>query len=349
MVGRASHHNRHPRAVASPLVRVLLVVSLLSLSLAGCLVKDDGDGVDVPPSPLSLYRFQYAGSDVAVDGVDHGWLIRVTNDGDTVQSVNLLTSGIASGLIGGISETGGTDPQTAWLPGRIENGQVGAPITLDPGESGLFLARIQSYDGDGEVPVTVRAVSLDPEAFDPVATSTSISWTVAVQSAATPATPGDHVQTVTVGVWLNGTSFYSNAADALADPDFPHADGWTSPDDPTDPLPIYVYGVDRDEQPLGSQDTCHFTTISGYNALLKTQSEGSTNVALLRPEAAYTVEGAEDHPLYGDSLVFLNTVVAHDGSTGTMDELPNPTGACFMDRVDNAVATVTGLLPVPLR
>lgn len=340
MVGRG--RNRHPPPPVWRTVRLFVALMLMAVALAGC---TDTDAVpDALPSPLSMYRFHYEGSDVFVPGVEHGWLFQVTNDGDTAQLVSLRPSGVASGVIGGIGETGGAAPQTAWLPGRIENGQAGAPVRLEPGESRVFMARIAAYEGEGpDHPVSVRALSRTADQDDAPATGTSMHWNVTSSGPATAVVPGDHVQTITVGVWLDGTAFYSNAAGALQDPEFPHTEGWTTPQDATEPLPIYVYDADADEQPARSQDTCHFTTISGYNGLLKTQAEGSTNVALLRPEAAYTREGAEDHPLYGDSLVFMNTVVAHDGATETADEVPDPTGACFQDRVDALLGSVPPL------
>lgn len=318
---------------------------LALVALAGCV--DTEPGPDPVAFPLEIYRFNYEGSDNFVPGVDHGWLFQVRNPSNQTQSVSLLPTGVSSGVIGPISQTGGTAPQTAWLPGRIENDQFGSALTLAPGASGLFLARIASYEGNGpEHTVAVRAIAVEPDVFEAQASSSTLRWTVTDVGAGTPVVPGDHVQTVTVGVWLNGTSFYSNAAGALKDPGFPHGPGWTTPQDDTAPLPAYVYDADASEQPAGSMDTCHYAMIAGYNGLMKTQAEGSTNVALLRPEAAYTAEGREEHPLYGDSLVFLNTVVAHDGATGLQDTLPAPTGGCFPASVLTAAAPVTELLPV---
>jgi hypothetical protein len=62
----------------------------------------------------------------------------------------------------------------------------------------------------------------------------------------------------------------------------------------------------------------------------------------LLPEEAYTREGAEEHFLYGDSLVFMNTVVANVGEVSELQALPQPTGDCF-----NAERYL-GQVPAPL-
>lgn len=330
-------------------MRPTFLVFLLSVPLlAGCI----GDADDVPePEPfrLQVYHYQYEGSDTFVEGVDHGWLLRVSNPGNTTIKFSMIPIGVADGLIGPIASTGGAAPQTTWLPARIAPGTATAsPVEkLEPGASGLVMVRVEAYEPNASK-AGVRVVAADPVLVDAPASSIDLTWNITRVGPSMLAAPGDHVQTVTVGVWLNGTAFYSNAAGALQDPDFPHAPAWTSPSDDTTPLAVYVYDQDRDEQPAASADRCHFTTISGYNTLLKSQAVGSTNVAFLRPESAYTMPGYEEHPLYGAALVFLNTVVAHDGATTDQDQVPDPTGDCFQDRVDDATATVEDLLP-PVR
>jgi hypothetical protein len=100
-----------------------------------------------------------------------------------------------------------------------------------------------------------------------------------------------------------------------------------------DPLPVYVYDQDRSEQPpewkgvgqnVGSPGTPadpaaqgaaglvdsslgigYFTTIKGFNEALKGLTTTTTKVVVIPPEDAYTRDGNEEHPLYGETLVFL--------------------------------------------
>ncbi len=322
-------------------MRATVALLLIALSLAGCADGPEGSGA-TEAFPLDVYRFQYEGSDHYVQGVEHGWLLRVHNPTNSTQTVTAIPSGIASGHIGPIAATGGDAGRTAWLPGRVDDNQFGPPLVLAPNASGLFMAKVESYVAPPEGTATtvgVRLLALAADAVGDATTQHTLSWQVQPSPASgQPVVAGDHVQTVTVGVWTNGTSFYSNAAGALQDPSFPHGEGWTSASDGTAPLTVYVYDQSGDEQPAASQDACYFPTIPGYNSLLKMQAEGSTNVALLQPEAAYTREERSGHRLYGDALVFLNTVVVHDGATGPADAIPNPTGPCFGNRLEDVPA-----------
>lgn len=319
-------------------MRTWAVLFLILPLLAGC--ATDPEPVAPEPFPLQVYRFAYEGSDVAVDGTQHGWLIRVSNPTDLAYETTILPSGLDDALVGPVGPTSGAAPQEVFLPARIEDGRALAPppLLLEPGASGVFLVKVDAYNGTGdERTVGFRAFATRVSQPSTVIEAYRSTWPVQVRPATTAVAAGDHVSTRTVGVWINGTSFYTNAADLLGDPAFPAA--FSRNDTGSEDLPIYVYGSDRSEQPEGSKDACRFTTITGYNDLLLTQAEASTGVALLRPEAAYTVAGNEDHFLYGHPLIFLNTVVSHDGSTGPTDVPPDPTGPCFQDRLEG--------IPVP--
>lgn len=307
---------------------------LVTVALAGC-SDDSGDQAPEPDMPITVYRFPYAGSDVAVEGVEHGWLLRLSNPDDQAWTVTLVLEGVEDAIFGPISRTAGDSPQTVLLPVHQENGRQIAPpsLRLEPGASGLFLVRVNEYSNGTGIQAGLRLLAAPAGASHELRLGEPITWPVQVVPAAAVVGPGDHVRTATVGVWLNGTSFYTNIPDLLSDPDFPA--GFPRDAYGTDPLSIYVYDQDRTEQPAGSQDACIGTTIPGYNALLKQQADGSTGVRLLRPEDAYTRDGNQDHFLYGDALVFLNTIVAHDGPTGPLDELPDPTGPCFANRLDD--------------
>lgn len=306
-----------------PLVPLLLVIAI-----AGCSEIGSDEGAEASSFPLEVFRFAYPGSDAAVAGFDHGWLVQVRNPTQESLRAALVPFGIDTASVGPIGTTGGDAPQQLWLADTVSADQAGPPLELAPGEAGLFLVQVKGYpvsEGEQVAGFQVRALDVaDPT--HPYGSHLE-EWTVTIASAATAVSPDHHVQTATVGVYPDGTSFYTNIA-AL------HADrNMTRDYDNTtfggDPLPVYVYGQARGEQPAGSRDTCHFTTISGYNTLLKTQAAGSTNVRYLRPEEAYTLPGNEEHALYGEALVFLNTVVAHDGPAGPEAVPPDPTGACY--------------------
>lgn len=316
-----------------------LWVCFIAVLLTGCA---DESVTPTPPDPfpLEVYRFAWTGSDTAVAGVPLGGLLRVTNPTERGFEVRIVMHGVAEALLGPIAETTGDAPQTAFLPVRMENGTpTPSPAAyIGAGASALFLTQILDVGADqADVRLDVLASSSRGAGVE------RLHWSVAQAEGGRPAAPGDHVQTVTVGVYLNGTSFYTNIAELDQDPAFVRS--YAATDFGADPLPIYVYGDDRREQPAGSADQCHFTTIKGYNRLLLTQAEGSTNVKLLRPDQAYTVEGNEGHFLYGQGLVFLNTVVAHDGATGLLDIAPDPTGACF--DAQNTADYIAGIAPIP--
>lgn len=297
-----------------------LVIVLLAPLLSGC-IEPGSDGPESPPAPLTsleVYEYRYDGDDVAYPGYAYGWMARITNH-DSVNIPFIVKP---------------VDNLTAFGPATNESWELfDAPAVdiLPPGESKLYLFQATFANATNQTGFSVRVIETDQASPDVDAPIQQVGRFLRdLESPATgpnPVGPGQHVHTATVGVWLNGTSFYTNIPDLNADEAFPA--GYDRSEFGGDPLPIYVYGEDRTEQPPGSKDTCHFTTITGYNALLKTQVEHGTSVRWLAPEEAYTRPGAEEHQLYGDVLVFMNTIVQHDGGVGPAERAPDPTGDCF--------------------
>lgn len=303
-------------------MRVVFVAVLFALmaGLPGCL-QDIGFGDS--QEALDVHLPTWSGSDVWPAGASHAWIAIVSNPHDRVVAYSVQYDD-PHGDMGAVRAEG-----LHMLAGDGELGPMASDV-LAPSES-----RIWVFHSTRPTLILSASVLFDgaQRGYLHVTTPTD---------AAAPVLPGDHVQTATVGFWTNGTSFYTNIAELNDDPAFPA--GYDRSEFGGDPLPIYVYGQDRTEQPIGSRDTCHFTTIDGYNALLKTQSEGSTGVRFLQPHEAYTRPGAEEHPLYGDALIFMNTIVAHDGATGALDAPPAPTGACFDGQ--NSVNFVSERAPI---
>lgn len=145
------------------------------------------------------------------------------------------------------------------------------------------------------------------------------------------------------GFWENGTMFDTNLQDLDVGSGWPKA-GWYEGGH-WDPIPVYVYDVDRSEQPAhwkspfagtpaaGSPadeqaGAGYFTTIKGFNEAVKGLPVGSRQVFHLAPEDAYTLPGREDHPLYGDALVFL--VEVQDVVDVPCPSPPTVPGACFI-------------------
>lgn len=138
---------------------------------------------------------------------------------------------------------------------------------------------------------------------------------------------GAHVYTA--GFLENGTLFYTNMESVEQNNLMPRVDWyeWSG----ADPLPVYVYDQDRSEQPPhwkapsrlappnpgspalqtaeGEAGVGYFTTIKGFNEALKTMSTTTQRVVRIAPADAYTLPGYEEHPLYGEALVFVIDVV----------------------------------------
>lgn len=111
---------------------------------------------------------------------------------------------------------------------------------------------------------------------------------------------GVHVRTA--GFWENGTSFYTNHGGVHARDDIPK--GYLGEYGGDEPLKVYVYEEETSEMPRRYQEAGYAVTIRGFNEALKGIPQGGARVAQLAPEDAYTAPGREDHPLYGDALVF---------------------------------------------
>lgn len=113
---------------------------------------------------------------------------------------------------------------------------------------------------------------------------------------------GQGILVRTGGFWVNGTSFYTNHAGIDADELIPK--GYLGEYGGDEPLKVYVYAEGETVPPKRYQDAGYVMTIPGFNAALKGLPVGTARFAYLEPEDAYTREGREDHPLYGDALVF---------------------------------------------
>lgn len=113
---------------------------------------------------------------------------------------------------------------------------------------------------------------------------------------------GKGVLVRTAGFWLNGTSFYTNHAGVHERADIPK--GYLGEYTDDTPLKVYVYDQAGTEMPRRYQEAGYAVTIRGFNEALKGIPQGGARVAQLAPEDAYTIEGREEHPLYGEALVF---------------------------------------------
>lgn len=310
-------------------MRVLVALMLSVTVLAGCASVEDPFTMPFKsPSdgPLSVYVFEYPGSQKHVEGTSHGHLVQVSNSGDRVLQLAVALSD-AEGVGGALLETGMDRVQLRGVDEAFVDGRAPIALTIPAGESRAFLVEIESYLGNVTDGRTGAALFFTDGQY-----TVGVPLSAKVVPETQAVTPGDHVQTLTVGVWANGTSFYTNIPELLADPSFP-AGGQIDREAATTsatPLPIYVYGQDRTEQPRASRDNCYFTTITGYNALLREQTALQTGITGMRPEDAYTVAGAEEHFLYGEPLAFLNTVVVHEGEApANPGDLPDVDGDCF--------------------
>ncbi len=291
-------------------MRLLVAWLLLAVAFAGC-VGDDDPGAN-PGTELEFFVYFYPSTGrVTGDNTTHplAWAVRVANPTTEPIRYEMRASGMTEGRGGIVTETG-------WLETEIGDGHLAD--TLEANSSRLWL-----YEGDAFATSTfsMQAYSRNNLVF-------SEALPVAAGGGG-KVQPGTHVQTMTVGLWINGTSFYTNIPALLQNASFPAGGNIDVTQAAADarPLPIYVYDVDRSEQPDGSIDNCYFTTIPGYNALLKTQVTGVTGARFLTPAEGYTRDGNEDHLLYGDALVFLNVVGLIEGPAGP--DQPDPQGPCF--------------------
>ncbi|MCA1810998.1 MAG: hypothetical protein LC623_03180 [Halobacteriales archaeon] len=137
-------------------------------------------------------------------------------------------------------------------------------------------------------------------------------------------TPGHGAHVWYAGFWENGTLFETNL-EAFDHSAWPRA-GWYQ-SVPYEPLPVYVYGQERSEEPAywkplpspaptgtpvdGPVGTAaaapglgYYSTIKGFNDGLKGLSTTSTRVIWMAAADAYPA-GTPNNPLAGDNLVFF--------------------------------------------
>ena len=113
------------------------------------------------------------------------------------------------------------------------------------------------------------------------------------------------MQLHTVGVWPNGTIFYTNwkaVVDGGAAPDVD-----LSPDEPADyePLKVYVGGERGKRPPEPYNRSGYVNVIPGFDAALPGLKAGHVRAVRIAPEDAYTRAGNEKHRLFGDPLAFI--------------------------------------------
>ncbi len=309
-------------------MRSLLAWMFVAVALSGCLVDDVETGKNAA-NPLEIFIFHYPAEGVMTPADSPyalSWAARVANPTNDSISYELEAPGLLQGRAGIVTADG-------WQSAPF--GGIRVADTIGPGESRLWL-----FEGD-----QFAAHDFHMQAF--VANQLAFEETLETKDGAgSVVDPGMHVQTMTVGLWINGTSFYTNIPEMLHNASFPaggHID-MAGALAGAMPLPIYVYDADRSEQPDSSIDNCYFTTIPGYNALLKEQRVGVTGARFLTPTEGYTREGSEEHFLYGDPLVFLNVVTVLEGPAGP--DRADPQGDCFdVDRyTPDPIPDITRLL-----
>lgn len=167
--------------------------------------------------------------------------------------------------------------------------------------------RVAANDSAGEVVVisTMRPYGMTPPGEMPCFNgpgTTSVTFPLAPPADRDTAAIGKGVLVRTGGFWTDGTSFYTNHAGVDGEPGIPK--GYLGPYEGNEPLKVYVYAEGETVPPKRYQDAGFAMTIRGFNAALDGFPVGTARVAYLEPEEAYTAEGREEHPLYGDALVF---------------------------------------------
>jgi hypothetical protein len=220
-----------------------------------------------------------------------------------------------------------TDPSQPWDTVVLQAGPGADPVPeakpsgwsasaerISPWEDDNFsLLHVTPGSGMGRLDLSYRLDACGGS------TTGTLSWDLAAPLPGKTASPGQGVHVYAAGFWENGTLFYTNIK-AIDRADWPRA-GWYSWEG-SDPLPVYVYDRDRGEQPMVWKDPQagtpidgtvpglgYYTTIPGFNDALKGLSTNTVHVVRLAPEQAYTRAGNEEHPLYGDALVFYIKVV----------------------------------------
>ncbi len=310
-------------ALHLPMAMRLIAVLLVAM-LAGCLSSSEAGDPPSRTQQLSVTPIEYPGSDRIVN--DRIGLLAVVHNNGTAAEAIVCTSGLSVLLMFSpeqenrfAANVNGTE-LSCTHPFVLASGAYGT-VGVEGTVTGDVMWWFGTREGRFSTPQEWNTLQVHLEAG----------------GSGDAVGAGDHVQTITAGFWVNGTSFYTNIQALNDDPAFPA--GYDRSEFGGDALPIYVYDRDRTEQPPTSKDHCRFTTINGYNEMLKRQSDGGTSVTYMAPEDGYTRPGNEDHDLYGDPLIFINTIVAHEGA---VDDRPagDPQGACF------DTENTTGPLPV---
>ncbi|HLE48239.1 MAG TPA: hypothetical protein VI818_08080, partial [Candidatus Thermoplasmatota archaeon] len=135
----------------------------------------------------------------------------------------------------------------------------------------------------------------------------SVDLTFADPAAGKIVKPGQGALVRTAGFWTNGTLFYTNIERVHTNTHFPRG-GWYEYTDDA-PLKVYVYNSTRTELPKRYAEAGYGTTIPGFNLALRTMETPTSRALRIEPAQAYTRPGNENHPLYGDALVFYIEVV----------------------------------------
>lgn len=323
LLGRANNLQGPRRDI--PDVRAVLV-ALLVVALAGCLgpVGRQPSDCPVPVSGDVLHPSIWPTRFNAGEPSDLVYLAETTPGRLANLSVSAVDGNGEAGAYGGGAPVAIEDLRFTNVTGERHFGAVRvAPAEAEPG----FILHFRV----GE-----------PGLLDGCAASggLSINWGAhPTEGRAAQAGQGAHVWYA--GFWENGTLFDTNLQDLDVGSGWPKA-GWYEGGH-WDPIPVYVYDQDRSEQPphwrspfagtpaAGSPadeqaGAGYFTTIKGFNEAVKGLPVGSRQVFHLAPEDAYTLPGREDHPLYGDALVFL--VEVEDVVDVPCPEPPALQGAC---------------------
>lgn len=274
-----------------PLLGLLLTALLVT---AGCL-GSTGEVLAGCEEPLQVATFHGPTHDGALErapGQAVPILLWVENPYDVELEVTLATH-----------------PQaTAYID--HEEGLAKAPAghRLEPGERSLLGANVQEALPNGSVAISL--LHHVPEGAGPVEGNLCDyngevrRWFELAEPIEPDATaePGKGVLVRTVGVWRNGTSFYTNHGGFHDRTDLPRS--YLGNYSGNDPLKVYVYNDTGDEMPERYDESGYATTIPGFNEALEGLPTVGARFTAFAPAEGYTQDGNEDHPLYGDALAF---------------------------------------------
>ncbi len=251
---------------------------------------------------------------------------------DLCQAPELVTFGPEPGADGLPRAPGETVPVLAWMtnptnrtlnatlsdnrsaifdPLRPGAGSTALTVQLAPNETGF--GGIHAEHDNATLTATLTQAEPcqgEPTASEPVE--------LAEPTEAERGEGGRGVLVHTVGWWTNGSSFYTNLDRYHDDPATPKGYADYSGGEA---LPVYVYNESGEEMPPRYERAGYVTTIPGFNEALKGIPTTGALLAYLEPEQAYTRPGNEDHPLYGDVLIFYIEAVE---VTTVPCEVPQP-------------------------